>query len=97
MHVETKYGSGLTPYYNTIINSTVDMCKFFNGTGNNLIAKWIIDAVSDSLPEGLLHPCPFNGAFKSHNITFQPTEVILQFLKGSYRNIITFKFNLDVS
>jgi Protein of unknown function (DUF1091) len=107
MHVEVKHGGGITPYYNTIINSTVEMCKFLNGTNNNPIAKWMIDAVSDSVPKGLFHPCPYVGQVKAFNVSFSTGGFASQFLQGRYKivirafdekdeEIITFKVGLEL-
>jgi hypothetical protein len=108
--MDIKHGNGLTPYYNTVINSTFGMCDFLgnlNGSGTNPVAKMVLDAVADTVPPGIFHPCPYFGEFKVINVSLKTTDVFLQFLKGSYRtvsrwlndddeNIISFKMNLDV-
>jgi hypothetical protein len=108
MHVETKYGSGFNPYHNTIINSTFDACAFLNGTDKNPIAKWFLDMVSDSVPKGFYHPCPYFGELRAYNVTLKITNLFSQFPKGSYKttirtfdkideNMITFKLDLYVN
>jgi hypothetical protein len=109
MHVETEYGSGLNPYHNTIINSTIDGCAFLNGTdNNNPIARWFVDMITDSVPRGFYHPCPYSGELKAYNVTLKFTNLISQFPKGSYKttvrafnklddNIITMKLDLNVN
>jgi hypothetical protein len=100
------HGSGLNPYHNTIINTTIKICKSLNGTDFNPAAKWLIDSISDSLPAGFLHPCPYFGEFKMLNVTLKVTPTAMQFLKGSYNttvrffdkkddNIITMKLKTD--
>jgi hypothetical protein len=107
MQLEIKHGSGFNPYHNTIVNSTVKMCRFLNGTENNPVADWFLDIVSDTLPEGFLHPCPYFGEFKMMNLTIKITPLAAQFLKGSYDttarlfdkrddNIITLKVKNDL-
>jgi hypothetical protein len=88
LHVESHHGSGLNPYHNIVINSTINICKVLNGTDNNPVAKWLIDMLSDALPVGLLHPCPYFGEFKMENVTLRTTLTALQFLKGTYTTIV---------
>jgi Protein of unknown function (DUF1091) len=107
MHVEVKHGGGITPYYNTIINSTIEMCQFLNGTDSNPIAKWMIDAVSDFVPTGFFHPCPYVGQVKCSNVSVASLRLFSQFLRGRYKmfvrafdekdeNIITFKLGIEL-
>lgn len=101
MHLEMKHGSGITPYYTTIINSTIDHCQFVNGTDKNPILKMIVESVFKSAPH-LVRPCPLVGRFKAYNLSIALSGVFSQFLKGRYKtcarwyddkdeNIITFK------
>jgi hypothetical protein len=39
--------------YNTLINSTLDICGFFNGTKNNPLSNFFFNAFKDSLPKSL--------------------------------------------
>jgi hypothetical protein len=55
-----------------------------NGTENSPVAKWITDGTSDAFPAGFLHPCPYFGDFKLMNVTLKATNVVPQFLRGSY-------------
>jgi len=41
----------------SIINTTVDLCSFLNGTETNPIFKWILGMVPNLVK--LLHPCPY--------------------------------------
>jgi Protein of unknown function (DUF1091) len=106
LHVEIKHGGGITPYYNTIINSTVEICNVLNGTDSNPIAKLIFDGVAEKLPKGFLHPCPYVGQITANNVSIKITNVLYQFLRGRYKtfirafdekdeNIITFKLEAD--
>jgi hypothetical protein len=96
---------GITPYYTTIINSTIDVCKYLNGTLGNPILKWLVNEVSDNLPKQYIHPCPFIGRVKVYNITFAG-HIAGQFLRGRYKavarsfddqddNIITLKIGTE--
>ena len=64
------------------------MCSFFNGTDKNLVATWIVDSIKDSLPEGLLHPCPYFGTFKALNVSLASNTFMSQFLKGRYKALL---------
>jgi hypothetical protein len=44
--------------YIYVINTTFNICEFLNGTNNNPVAKVLIDLFKNSLPKGILHPCP---------------------------------------
>ena len=83
------------------------MCSFLNGTDNNLVAKWLIDSIKNTLPEGFVHPCPYFGHFKVFNVSLGITTVSPQFLKGRYKtslrvfddndeNIVTFFFGFEL-
>jgi hypothetical protein len=80
--------------------------QFLNGTENNIIAKWMIDSVAESLPADLIHPCPYFGRLRMINITLDVTNIAMQFLKGSYitsvrlfdkkdENIVTFNLKTE--
>lgn len=56
-----------------------------NGTDNNLIAKWILDAISETIPRGLFHPCPYFGEFVAYNVSLAVNAQMSQFLKGRYK------------
>lgn len=107
MRVEVKYGEGATPYFSTIINSTVEMCKLLNGTVNNPLGKWMIDTFSPSVPKGFFHSCPYVGLVQAMNVSISSIPVLKQFLIGLYKiivqsfdeedeNIITFKLEAEV-
>lgn len=102
MHAEIKHGSGLTPYYTTFINSTFEVCQVLNGTNSNPVFKWILDAVSETIPKDFFHPCPYFGEVKAYNVSLSLGGVFTQFLSGRYKgnvrifddkdkNIVTFK------
>jgi hypothetical protein len=101
-----KHNGGITPYYTTIINSTIDGCKFLNGTLHNPIAEWILKDIGSSFPKELIHPCPYIGHFKLYNISFTPS-MGHQFLRRRYQiearsfndqdeNILTGKFKTEM-
>lgn len=96
----------ITPYYNSIINKTVNFCGFLNGTDQNVLAKWIIDSIAETLPFGLLHPCPYFGEIRIFNLSVI-NDLVAQFLKGHYRvklrlfddeddNILTATHDIDI-
>jgi Protein of unknown function (DUF1091) len=103
-----QHGGGITPYYTTIINSTLNLCKFMNGTdNNNPIMKWIVDSISEKLSKDLIHPCPYVGRVAAYNVSFTFTGFTTQFLRGRYKiftrvfdedddNIITMKTGTEV-
>lgn len=55
----------------------IEGCSFLNGTADNVILKWILGLIKDSLPQGLIHPCPysvnafFHKIFKIETLHFQ--------------------------
>jgi hypothetical protein len=96
----------LTPYYNSVINTTLDLCEFTNGTQTNLATKFTVDILSKSFPPGFLHPCPYFGEFKLNNISLNLTPELMQFLTGTYKssmkyyddkddNIVTFEVIIE--
>jgi Protein of unknown function (DUF1091) len=101
-----KHGRGITPYYNTMINSTIEICNVLNGTDPNPIAKWIFDALSEKISKGFFHPCPYVGQITANNVSIETTDVSSQFLRGRYKiffrafdekddNVITFKLEAE--
>jgi Protein of unknown function (DUF1091) len=76
--------------YNTLINSTLDICGFFNGTQNNPLSNFFFNAFKDSLPKGLFQPCPIKGEYKALNMTLNGISQMMQVLAGSYRTITRF-------
>jgi Protein of unknown function (DUF1091) len=75
----------LTPYYNSVINTTLNLCEFVNGTDNNVATKYFIDLYSKSLPPGFVHPCPYFGEVKLNNISVNAAPQSIQFLTGIYK------------
>ena len=105
--MNVQHGGGITPFYTTIINTTIPICSFFNGTDNNLVAKWMLDSIKDTLPEGFIHPCPYFGTFKALNVSLASNTFMSQFLKGRYKsslrlfddkdeNIVTYFFGFEL-
>ena len=41
----------------SIINATVDLCSFLNGTKSNPVAEWILGMMPEL--KKLIHPCPY--------------------------------------
>jgi hypothetical protein len=57
--LEVSYKTTTSPNYRTLINSTIDVCGFLNGTNNNPLVKWFFSVIRESLPKNFLHPCPY--------------------------------------
>lgn len=99
----------LTPYYNTVINSTFDACRFLNGSDQNLVAKMILGLFRSSLDPNFIHSCPYSGYINLPNITANlKAPFISQFIYGTYRaitrgynedddNIITIFYEVELS
>lgn len=63
--------------------------------------------MSESVPKGFFHPCPYQGLVKALNVSLAEAGVTKQFLKGRYKitarafdaidsEIITFNFGLEI-
>jgi Protein of unknown function (DUF1091) len=85
----------LTPYYNSVINATLDLCEFVNGTQSNLATKYFIDVFTKSFPPGFIHPCPYFGEFKLNNISLNLVPQSMQFLTGTYKTNLRFYDDKD--
>lgn len=105
--IEYQHGSGITPYYTTIINSTFYPCRFLNGTDPNPLAKVIFDSVAGTIPQGFFHPCPYYEDSKAYNVSVSSKGFVAQFVKGRYKisarlfdeldsNIITFLVGIEL-
>ena len=66
----------------------MQFCSFLNGTDKNLVATWIVDSIKDTVPKGVLHPCPYYGHLQATNVSLAPGTFMSQFLKGRYKTII---------
>lgn len=97
----------ITPYYSSVINTTLDICAFFNGTSSNIATKWFLSTFAQSFPAEFIHPCSLIGEIKAYNLSFNEFPQQLQFLTGTYKaftkfyddkddNIITSKLYVDV-
>jgi Protein of unknown function (DUF1091) len=97
----------ITPYFNSVINSTFDVCPFLNGSDKNLVAKFIVSIISKAVPPGFIHPCPYVGPFTAKNVSFEKISELSSFLGGRYRainriydhkddNIFTGNFEFDL-
>jgi hypothetical protein len=58
-----------------------------NGTDSNLVLKWILDLIKESVPKNIIHPCPYYGEFVAYNVSLGINAQLLQFLSGRYRSI----------
>jgi hypothetical protein len=85
----------------------MDVCEFLNGTDNNPLMIWTMEAVADSFPKGLIHSCPYVGQVQAYNVSFALNGFTTQFLRGRYKgitrlfdekddNIITFKIGTEM-
>lgn len=94
VHFDMRHrSSSFSPYYSVFINSTFDVCRFMNGTENNLIMKLLFKLAEDTLPKQFIHPCPYHELIEGYNITAVPKNELVQFLNGYYR-IIARIFNI---
>lgn len=102
-HLEHR---GLAPYFNTVINATLEVCRVLNSTENNVMTKWLIGLFEDSLPKNLIHPCPYFGYYQISNVTLNANKSISIFPFGIYRgttinydnqddNIMTIVYELE--
>lgn len=66
----------------TIINETIDMCAFLNGTNTNVLFKWIV-GVLDANFKKYVHPCPY---FVRFSMNFLKTKKNFNYFSGRFRN-----------
>jgi Protein of unknown function (DUF1091) len=85
----------LTPYYNSVINTTLNLCEFLNGTQSSIARKYFLDMFKKSLPIGFLHPCPYFGEVKLINMPMNLVPQSTQFLTGTYRSFVKFYDDKD--
>lgn len=85
----------MTSQYNSVINADFDACGFMNGTDKNPFAKWVVDVIAKTVPEGFLHPCPYEGLFAAHNVSIGQTERAKNFLNGRYRMLLRYFDDVD--
>jgi hypothetical protein len=99
VNVDVKHRT-ITPYYNQVINNSISLCAFVNGTDNNLVISWILKMIGKTFPKRLIHPCPYDKEFKALNLSVELSPEMSAFLLGRYlmtmtasdakdRNIIT--------
>jgi Protein of unknown function (DUF1091) len=74
----------ITPFFNQVINSTVNFCEFLNGTRNNPVINWLFKMAGESLPPDFIHACPYYGELKAPNVSFKITPEMAVFLLGRY-------------
>lgn len=85
-----------TPYYTTIVNSTISACEFLNGTDlANPIAKIYYAAFAATVPPKYIHPCPYVGYLLIENVTMDVPDLGFQFLLGKYRTTNLFSDTID--
>lgn len=56
---EMTFGQSLSDWRPLIKVDKSPICEFLNGTKNNPGIKWILSLAADSIPKGVLHPCPY--------------------------------------
>lgn len=95
MSLDIQYGEGITPYYSTIINTTVSLCQFLDGSKSNVFLDWILSIIGETLPKNFIHPCPYIGVIKAYNVTLAANSVFPQFLKGRYKEKLRLFDELD--
>lgn len=78
--------STVSPHYSVVINSTVGVCSFLNGTDRKSpLMSFIYQLIERTFPQELLHPCPYIGAFEMKNVSILPNRNLAQFLGGYYK------------
>lgn len=63
-----------------IINETIDLCPFLNGTSPNVLIKWIVGLMSASLRD-IIHPCPYSVRNFTFFINYGLIIIFREFLK----------------
>lgn len=86
LHSAKYFGSK----FNTVINSTIDACRFFNGTGDTVVTKWIYGVVDEYFPPNFFLACPYCGHFKRNNVSFTDANLSPEFLNGRYKIVVRF-------
>jgi hypothetical protein len=77
-----------------MINVTMDICGFLNGTHDNVAAKWLFGQFVKSLPKGTFHACPYK-TIKFCNMTADIGSLMSTFPLGIYKSIARFYDDLD--
>jgi Protein of unknown function (DUF1091) len=85
----------ITPYFNSVINATINLCEALSSPDSNLVLKFVMSIFKKSLPPGFFHPCPYTGEFKSKNMSFENVPELSSFLGGTYRSINRFYDHKD--
>lgn len=85
LHIDLSHRE-ITPYYNSVLNTTIDVCGFFNGTVVNPATKWFFDTIAKTFPK--FPPCPIVDEFKVYNLSINTFSYMFQFLVGNYRAIM---------
>jgi hypothetical protein len=50
-----------------------------------LAAQFLVNLVKRTLPEGFVHPCPYQGELKGNNISLDVVPEMVSFYNGIYR------------
>jgi Protein of unknown function (DUF1091) len=86
----------ITPYFIPVINTTLDVCEFLNGTQSNLATRWFFNQSLASFSKDFIHPCPHEGLVAVYNVSGDPKMVqISKFFAGTYLAIIRMFDELD--
>lgn len=78
-----------------LTTNDVEICSILNGTSNNYGIVTLINAVRDSLPPSLLHPCPYNERVEMNNVTIDTAKIPSIFPSGNYRTRMHFYNDKD--
>lgn len=46
-------------YRTLLIIDKSPICEFLNGTENNPGIKWLMDMAKETIPDGIIHQCPY--------------------------------------
>jgi len=78
----------------TVLNVTLDICSFLNGTNKDPASKWFFKLLGKSFVKGFLHPCPYFGPTKMENIVMDRKASLPFAPPGFYSSNLLF-FNKD--
>lgn len=96
MHVHYLHREEIGRVFNTVFNTTINLCAFLNGTENsNALANYLKKELEAALPKGFYHPCPYSGELKMMNVTIAFRPEVAMFLKGVYRSVMRFYDDQD--
>ncbi|CAH1733837.1 unnamed protein product [Chironomus riparius] len=83
----------LTNSQRSIINSTLEICEFLNGTSANPVFKWIVGFMKNF--DQMLHACPYTGNLIFKDLSVDIKQFVSAFPSGVYMTIMKFFDDVD--